>query len=57
MQNLLHYIDLVTFYLQNGEEPQIFDRKHVFMGIAESMLNLLEDESDTFEKMLEPQTI
>jgi len=43
----MHYIDIVDFYLQNGDHEKILDRKHVFMGIGELMLNLLEDESDT----------
>jgi hypothetical protein len=53
VQQLMQYIEIVQFILKHGDSAKVMDRLHVYIGIAEYMLILLEDECDTFEKVIE----
>ena len=54
VQQLIQYIDVVQFMLKHGDSNKIMDRLHVFIGVAEFTLLLLEEECDTLEKVIEP---
>jgi len=50
---LIQFIEIIQFMLQYGDPEKVEERKHVFIGIAEFMLNALEDEAEKFDSILE----
>lgn len=54
IQQLISYLNVVQFYLHHEEKANIQDKLHVFLGIADSILLILEDECNKMEAVLEP---
>jgi len=50
---LIAYFELVQFVLKYSQEDVVFDKKHLFWGISDMMLLILENESDMFDQVVE----
>ena len=55
IQQLISYLNIVQFFLQHEERGNIIEKLHVFLGIADCLLLILEDETLKMEGVLEPQ--
>jgi|LauGreDrversion4_2_1035121.scaffolds.fasta_scaffold119359_1 hypothetical protein len=50
---LIGYLDIGKFLLEHSSQVKVGDKQHIFIGIAEMITLLLEEESDKFENVLE----
>ena len=53
MQALMAYLDLVVFMLKHGDQRTVFEKRRVFLLIADIVLLIMEDESEFFDKCFE----
>ena len=50
---LIGYLDIGKFLLEHSSQEKVRNKQHIFIGIAEMITLLLEEESDKFENVLE----
>lgn len=53
VKQLMQIIEVGQFLLEHSDQSRIQAKLHVFLGITDLMVLVLEDESDKFEAILE----